>query len=330
MSNATGARTRVVGWTQSQFREAPGSPDAELLYFTSLDLTDSEPLEQDPTLAGGYRGEQKGARGRLDVPGSVNLVVATSIGFWLKHLIGQPASTGSGPYVHTFQVGEGALALPAALGIERDYGAGITGDGRRIRNMDMRVGSGSFAFSASTTLQTATFNLVGASPRDFAEAPIDTDPMDYGHAAFELAGIDIVLDGGATEFCIETLNLTWDNDLDTDQFCISDGGLRHGLDEGLAIISGDGVGMFDTAVLLRKQRDDEPLAIAITLQRGNGSGTAGNERLVISVPVSVLEATSPAINGPRGLRQNFSFRAYREAGSEVAVTAVLHSPRATI
>lgn len=330
MSNATGARTRVVGITQAQFRQVPASPEAELLYITSLDLTDSTPLEQDPTLAGGYRGEQKGLRGRLDVPGTANVVVGSSIGFWLKHLIGQPATTGTGPYVHTFQVGDGPQALPAALGIERDYGEGITGEGRRIRNLDMRVASGSFAFSASTTTQTASFTLVGASPREFPAAPIDADPMDFGHAGFELAGINIVLDGGDTEFCIETLNLNWDNDLDTDQYCISGGGLRHGLDEGLAIITGDGVGMFDSAVLLRKQRDDEPLAVAITLQRGTGDGTAGNEKLVITVPVSVLEATSPAINGPRGLRQNFTFRAYREAGSEVAVTAVLHTPRATI
>lgn len=330
MTTATGAGTRIIGFTQAEFGEIPAPVQAEVLYVTGFQLNDEQPDESDPTLAGGLRGEMEPSRGRLNVNGSANTVIATSIGFWLKHLIGQPASTGSGPYVHTFAVGEGALALPAAAGFERDYGARIAGAGRRVRNQDARVASASMSFSSSTAHQTATFNLMGAAPRELPASPIDETPDDFGHAAFELAGISVVIDGGATDLCIETLTLNWDNDLDPDQYCLNNGGQRHGLDEGRVMISGEGVAMFDTAVMMRKAQAREDLAIAITLQRGNGSGTAGNEKLVLNVPLSKVDAPAPAINGPRGLRQNFSFRAYRTGGSEVGVTAVLHTPRETI
>jgi len=51
---------------------------------------------------------------------------------------------------------------------------------------------------------------------------------------------------------------------------------------------------------------------------------------VITIPLSTIETTSPAVTGPRGIKQNFTFIAYRPAGSEVGVTAVLKSARATV
>lgn len=332
MTTATGAGTRILGVTQSEFGELPASPTAEVIYISGIQLNDEQPPESDPTLAGGLRGELEPSRGRLNVNGSANVVIGTSIGFWLKHLIGTPATTGDGPYVHTFAVGDGAIALPAAAAFELDYGDKIAGAGRRVRSRDVRVASAAFNYSSSTAHQTATFTLMGAAPRELPETAIDQDPDDFGHAAFELAGISVVIDGGATDLCIETLTLNWDNDLDPDQYCLNNGGQRHGLDEGRVLVSGEGVAMFDTAVMVRKAIAREDLAIAITLQRGTGTGagTSGNEKLVITVPLSKVDAPVPAINGPRGLRQNFSFRAYRPEGSEVGVTAALHVPRETI
>ena len=329
-SNATGALTRIVGATQTALREIPAAPEAEVLYVSGFDFNDAQPPEQDPTLAGGYRGELKGLRGRVDATGSANVVLGTSIGFWLKHLVGAPTTTGAGPYVHTFRVGAGANALPAAALFERDFGERIAGAGRRVRNADVRIGTAAFAFNTSSATQTATFNLVGASRRTRPAEPVDDTPADYGHAAFGLQSVSLVLDDGATEMCIETLNLNWDNDLDTDAYCLNDGGQRHSLDEGAIQLTGDGVGQFDTAALMDKAEADASLKLQITLRRGNGSGSAGNERLVITIPLTTLEAPTPAVNGPRGLRQNFSFRAYREGGAELGVTAVLYSPRAVI
>lgn len=257
--------------------------------------------------------------------------IGTSIGFWLKHLIGAPTTTGaSAPYTHTFQVGGGSNALPAAMLLERDYSDRIAVPGRYVRDQDIRIASAAFAFSTATAFQSATFNLVGASKKTLPTAPIDATPTDGGHAGFGVAGLSLLLDGGATQVCVESLNLNFNNDLDTDLYCINDGGQRHDLPEGQVVIGGEGVAQFDTPALLNKAFNDTDLALAITLQRGTGAGTAGNEQLVLTIPLAVIEAPTPAISGPRGLKQSFTFQAYRNGGSEIGVTAVLKSPRAVI
>ncbi len=329
---ATGALTKITGFTQPAFRELPAEPDAEVLYVRTLEFADNQPLEQDPTLAGGFRGELRGQRGRIDASGTAVVTIAPSIAFWLKHLIGVPTTTGDspGPYTHTFVVAGGANALPAALGLERDFSNRIATPGRYVRDQDIRIESATFAFSTASPYQQATFNLRGASRKTLPAEPFDASPTDYGHAGFGVANLSLSLDGGATQACIETLNFTWNNGLDTDLYCLNDGGQRHDLPEGELVVTGDGVVQFDTPAMLAKAQNDQNLALLITLSRGNGNGAAGNESLVINIPLSVIEAPTPGVTGPRGLKQNFTFRAFRTSGSELGITAVLKCPRAII
>jgi hypothetical protein len=331
MPQATGALTKLLGVTQSALKAVPASPDAEILYVRTYDYDADQPLESDPTLAGGLRGEQRGERGRVDGSGSAVLTLGTSIGFWLKHLVGAPTTVGAAsPYTHTFQVGNGANAIPPAMLIEADYSSRIATPGRYDRDMDIRVESATFAFSTGSAFQQATFNLRGASLSTQPGAPVDASPTDYGHVGWGVSGVTLELDGGATQVCVETLNVTWNNDLDTDLYCLNDGGQRHDLPEGRAIVTGDGVAQFDSPVLRAKALAGTDLALKVTLKRGSGAGTVGNEQLELTIPVSVIKAPKPPISGPRGLKQNFTFQAYRATGAELAVTWVLKSPRAAI
>lgn len=330
MPQATGALTKHIAVTQTALRALPGVVDAEVLYVQTFDYNDAEPLEQDPTLAGGFRGEMKGERGRLDPSGTAVLTLGTSIGFWLKHLIGEPTTTGSGaPYTHLFQV-SAAKPLPVAWAHERDYSSRIAVPGRYVRSLDVRIASASFAFQTGSPFQQATFNLRGMTRRQLPATPMDAEPTDYGHSAFALAGLTLQLDSGATQVCVESLTLNWDNDLDPDLYCLNDGGQRHDLPEGMVMVTGEGVAQFDSPALLTKAQADTSLALQIVLKRGTGAGTAGNEQLTITIPLSVLEAPTPGVTGPRGLKQPFSFRAHRAAGAELGVTVELKSPRAVI
>lgn len=329
--NATGALTKIVGVTQSEFGEVPGAPAAEVLHVTSFDLSDNEPEDQDATLGSGYRGQPEGAPGQLSVTGTAGVNIGTSIAWWLKHLVGNPTTTGSGaPYTHLFAVGDGANALPAAGLYERDYSSRITGAGRYVRNQDVRIASAAFALSATSTFQTASFTMVGASRRTLESSPIDATPEDFGHGAFPLSGVSMSLDDGSTEFCVESLNINFSNDLDDTLRCLNNGGQLHDLPEGSVIVAGDGVGHFDTAAVMAKAAARGNLKLVIVMKRGTGAGTAGNEQLTITIPLSKISAPTPAVNGPRGLKQNFSFVAHRPAGAEIGVTFELKSPRATV
>ena len=86
---------------------------------------------------------------------------------------------------------------------------------------------------------------------------------------------------------------------------------------------------FDTAALLNKAAADLDASLVITLTKGTGAGTAGNETLEITVPALVFSREKPAIDGPRGLKQNFTFTSHRTIG-ETGVNAVLTNALAAV
>lgn len=326
MPQATGAKARLIAVAETTYNVLPVTPDAELIYAQSYNLRPNATREQDPTLSG-YRGQMRGTLGRVDVSGSATVSVAPqSIGFWLKHLIGTPVTTGAGPYVHTFGL---PSVLPAGVSFEIDYGPAIAAPGRYVCFHGCRINQGRFQFQTQGT-PAATFDIVGARSDATAVASIDPTPTDPGHAAWAVSNLTLQLDGGATEVCLESLDFTWSNDLDTDLYCINNGGQRHDLPEGFAILSGSFVSQFDAPALLNKALSDQDLTIEVGLKRGTGDGSAGNESLIWTIPLSTLDQTAPEVSGPRGLKAPFNFVAHRAEGAELGAKAVLKNQRATI
>lgn len=325
MTQATGAKSRIIAVTETTYNEVPASPSAELMYVQTFTLKPAATREQDPTLSG-YRGQARGVLGRKEVSGQATISLAPgSIGFWLKHLFGVPTTTGEGPYTHTFSL---ANALPAGILFETDYGSAIAGAGRYIRYGGTRINQVAFQFQTSGT-PSATIDLVGSSSDATALATLDDTPTDGGHAAWGVGNISLLLDNGDTEVCLESFSPTFSNDLDTDLWCINNGGQRHDLPEGQFVVNGSGVAQFDTPALLNKALNDEDLAIQVMLSRGTGDGSANNESLVLTIPLSTIDQTAPEISGPRGLKMSFNFVAHRVSG-ELGVTAVLKNQRATV
>jgi hypothetical protein len=331
MPQATGAKTRFIGVAETAYNVLPASPDAELLYTVSHSIKPNASRENDRTLSG-YRGQQRGTLGRVEVAGAVTVsLAAQSIGFWLKHLIGAPVTTGTGPYVHEFKLSDpdAPSSLAPGISFEVDYGAAISAPGRYVRYHGCRISQGRFQFQTQGT-PSATFDIVGARADATATASLDATPTDPGHAAWAVADMSLVIDGGTTLACLESMDLTWNNDLDTDLWCINNGGQRHDLPEGAAIVSGSGVAQFDTAVLLNKALNDEDVALKVTLKRGTGDGSIGNESLEWTIPLSTLDQAAPEVSGPKGLKMPFNFVAHRAAGAELGVACVLKNQRATI
>lgn len=329
MGNVTGALSKVIGWTETTWNTTPGSPDARRIPLVSFGVTDKTDRETDPTLSG-FRGQQRSTEGKTDVGGAISVVAAPEdIGFWLAHTIGKPATTGSGPYVHTFAVDPtGSGALPAGMGFEVDYGAGISGAGRYVVYSGCRVKSLKMAFPANGNI-TLQVDVVGAGVDADNVATVDSSPTDTGHNAWKAQKATWVFDSGSLSVCLESCELTIDNDLDTERWCVGNDGIRHDLPEGQFILSGAGVAYFDTAALLNKAAADTDAALVVTLTKGTGAGTAGNETLEITIPALAFSREKPAIDGPRGLKQNFTFTTHRTTG-EIAVEAVLTNALATV
>lgn len=329
MANATGALSRIVGFTEATYNTTPALPAGLLIPVQTFGLAANEARDNDPTLSG-FRGMTRSVAGRRNVTGAVQVSVAPeSIGFWLAHLIGTPVTTGAGPYEHSYAVDpDGAGALPAGMEFEVDFGAGITTPGRYILYKGVRVNQARFTFPNSG-FPGASIDLLGADYDADNVASLDDTPTDNGHSAWSAKQIVLELDDGATEVCFDSLNVTLGNDLDPDQWCVGNGGVRHALPEGFFIAGGEGVQHFDSPALMNKALADDDAKIVITLSRGDGLGTAGNESLEITIPNVVLTANTPAIDGPRGLKLNVAFTAHRTTG-EIGITAVLNNALATV
>lgn len=330
MGNVTGALTRIIGWNETTWNTTPGTPSARLIPVVSFGLRANEERETDPTLSG-YRGQQRSSAGKREVSGAIAITVAPeTIGFWLANLIGAPTTTGaSAPYTHTFEVDPtGAGALPVGMGFEVDYGAGISGAGRYIVYSGVRINQMTLNLPANGNI-TAQIDVLGANFDADNVASLDATPTDTGHNVWKAQKAEVVFDAGALSVCLESLQVTLGNDLDPDRWCVGHGGIRHDLPEGQFIASGQAVAYFDSAALMNKALNDTDAALVITLTKGTGAGTAGNEELEITIPALVFAANTPAVDGPRGLKLQADFTAHRTIG-EVGVTAVLKNALATV
>lgn len=330
----TGAVSRIVGFTETAYNQQPSPANGLILPVQNFGLRANEGRNNDPTITG-FRGQPRSIAGRREASGGVLASIAPeSIGWWLTHLIGRPATTslGGGVYQHVFTVNrDGANSLPAGALLEVDYGPGISTPGRYVRYSGCKINQATLAIPNNGT-PTINMDWLGANFNAAEVAPLDGTPTDNGHSAWSAKQITVAVlkpDGYPAMVCFDSLNLTYGNDLDADQWCVGNGGVRHALPPGFVIAGGNAVAHFDDPALMNLMLADSDAEIEVELTKGTGDGTAGNEVLTYSVPSVVFEANTPPIDGPRGLRLQANFTAHRTSG-EIGITATLINSLATV
>lgn len=323
MADVRGTLTRVLGYTETPFK-TPGS-DGFVLPLTQFTPQPRQPRVQSQTLTG-RRGTTRSSAGLKSVEGQWGYEMAPeSLGIVLKHLVGVPTTTGTGPYTHVFQHAiSGANALPAGLTLEQDFGAGtIAAAARILRMLGCRINQGTMTLTPQG-FQTMQLDILGS---DWLQAttPLDATPTDVGHSGFEAPDITVTIGSPAAQICLNQLTLTIGNDLDPDKYCISGGGVRDGLVEGFAMVSGQITAFFDHEDVINTVLSGADTSMNVTLSRGDGLGTAGNESLTIAIPALVFEAAGAPITGPRGQRIQASFMAHRVGAAELGITYTLRN-----
>lgn len=324
-----GANVRLIGCTETAFGTTPASPNALILPYVQNNVKADQQRDTDETIDG-FRGATRSVAGNRTVGGTVQVNVAPqTIGFWLKHTLGTPTTTGAAvPYTHSFSVAaSGANALPPGFELESDLGAGFTSTSRYVRHVGCRIGQAQFSLSPSGFVQ-ATFTITGSDYVKSA-APLEASPTDNGHAAFSALAASLVFGGGSLALDVTKFDLTLSNNLDEDTYTVGGGGKRGDLPEGKLMPSGTVEALLKDSNLLDAALADTDSSLVLTLSRGTGDGTDGNEQLTITIPALVFAATTPVVTGPKGVRLQASFTAHRTS-AEIGITAVLKAPIATI
>lgn len=319
---ARGSQTQIVLYDETAFGQAPGTPDGIILPFTTSRLRGAQPHQDSSTLSP-QRVRRRPTRQNLNVSGPIATELnAESLGQILRHTLGANATTGVGPFVHTLTIDD----LPIGLTIEKDHGANVAGPAQFEQFHGCRVSTARFDFPQQG-FPTAEFEFLGAS-HELSSTALDGTPTDNGFepfSAFEAA----IEEGGASIAVVTQVNFQLNNELDPNGYALGGGGTRRHLNEGFATITGELTAMFESETLLNKAINGTESSLKVTVSRGTGDGSAGNESIEYLLNQLEYERTSPGIEGPQGILITLPFRGYLKTGSE-ALQITLKNAVATI
>ena len=324
-----GSTVRLIGATDAAYGTPSDPATALVLPYVQNNVKADQQRDTDDTISG-FRGSARSVAGNRNVSGTLQINAAPqTIGFWLKHLLGAPTSTtDTGVTTHVFGVAaSGAGALPPSFTLESDMGADFTPASRYERLTGCRIDSAQFSIGPSGFAQ-FTPSVTGSDYVQSAD-PLDDAPTDTGHAAFSTLTAALVFGGGTLALDVTKLDFTLGNNLDSDTYLIGGAGKRGDLPEGLMTVSGTVEALLKDSALIDAALGDADSSLQLTLTRGTGAGTAGNESLVILIPALVFATTTPVVTGPKGVSLQATFTGHRTVG-EIGVTATLKTPIATI
>lgn len=308
MPQARGSQSAVAIFDESTYATDPGAPDGTKLYIVDSGVRAAQSLLLPNSLTS-TRARSRSKRGNVNVSGSVNTEIsAENIGKILKHAMGANTTTGAGPYTHTLTIG----SLPVSMVLEHDFGANISGAGRYEKFNGCRIRGASFNFPQEGYC-TASFDVLGAK-RTLGSAALDATITDNGHTPFS-SFEGSMQEGGSAIATVTQLQFSIDNDLDDSVYCWGGSGQRRAAPEGFATISGTLTALFEDAMLINKGINDTASSIKVTLTRGTGLGSSGNESIEFFLQNLVYEQTSPGIPGPRGLLLSLPFQGFITGGT---------------
>jgi hypothetical protein len=320
-TQAKGIQSRLICDTEDTFKTTPASADAWLLPFVSETLRLSRNLIDSKSIRN-TRNPSMPVRGNKDVAGDINLELEPGLGRIFKALLGTVTTTGaSSPYTHTFKVG----TLPSLV-IEKQF-TDLDTPLYFLYN-GCKINSGKLSLKSEGMVD-FSISVIGAG-ETYTTTSFDASATDNGWSPFD--GFSATLkEGGTTISTVSEVDMTIENNLDGSVYVLDGTGTRYSLPEGMVKVSGTIKALFLDASLYAKAINHTESALIITFTKGNGGGTTGNEKLVITVPELIYQPQAPVIPGPAGLLVELPFIGYYNDDSAASsITMVLSSPMSSL
>ncbi|MCK9420209.1 MAG: phage tail tube protein [Nitrospirae bacterium] len=301
MPQATGANSKIIYDVETTFKTTPGTPASLVLPFISENLSGKRGLFRSNVLRGN-RNQTQPKRLNKDAGGSINTELNPYMGKLLKHLMGTNVTTGVNPYTHTMKIG----ALPVSLCLEKQF-LDLTTPQYFLYN-GCRINKASFDFGTEGVIP-LSLDFIGAK-ETIAGTSFHASPTDLGHLPFDMYEATVVKEGGSVIAQLSSVKFTVENNLDAGVYVIGGAGERRALPEGTTLVSGEIVVLYEDMVVLTKAINFTESAIQITLSRGDGLGSAGNESLDIQIPELMYGQASPLVSGPKGVLYTLPFSGF--------------------
>lgn len=300
----------------STWGTVPATPDGYKIEIANWSTNSSRNLVDNPTLRG-RRDAARPLRGNLSVSGSFDHPLnLSSVGWLLKHVIGAPTTTGTGPYVHEFNV-DPSNPIPSA---------GLVWE---LEHTDVTV----FRKYAGVKLDTFGINFE-------TEGPVICSIGWAGKTIEDPAGATIITGGGTlTEYDTEdvvdhftcaleipdttsiaivtALNFTFSNNHITNLYTIGGQGEVGCLPEDRATLTGTATVFFEDSTLLQAAIDNSESSIHATWTQGTSS-------LEITIPEIIWEVSDPQVGGQgTPITLDLPFTAFVDDSTEDSIIEVI-------
>ena len=297
MARAYGANALLLG----QFETTYGTPpvdDFMKLPFVSTNL-DSEQGLIASNLLGQGRDPAQPIRDVIKVEGDIVVPVdLRNFGQWLRALLGDPTTTGSGPYVHTFVSG---LATLPSLSLE----TGNPEVPRYSLSSGIRANSLQLTFARSGAAE-ATINCIaqGEAHGTTSSGGTPTEATITRFNQFQGA----IKKNGAALGNVTGAQLTYSNNLETVETIRSDGKIE-GTDPAGATLQGTIDVRFADTSLLDAASSNTPITLEFSYV------IDANKSLVFTAHEVYLPKPKLAVTGPGGIQATFNWQAAKASAS---------------
>ncbi len=310
MPQAKGSNVAIGYQLESAFATDPGAPALEKLYYTGEGLQLSRNIIESNTIQGS-RNPAAPILGNHNVSGQLSCELQAYIGRLLKGALGSCVTTGSDPYTHTIKVGTDVPSFTIEKGFtDLATPQYMKYNGCKIGSMSLNIKPEGF--------QEISFTFTGVK-ETVGTTPFDAAMTDLGKQSWTGFEGSITEGGGAIATVIDA-SLNVENGLDESVYCIGGAGLRASLPEGMVKVSGSIKALFDSITLYEKAVAGTESSLEFVFAKGDGLGSAGNEKLTITIPELIYEPKTPVVSGPSGVMVDLAFRAYY--GNDAAASAI--------
>ncbi|MBT4177752.1 MAG: hypothetical protein HOE02_05645 [Candidatus Marinimicrobia bacterium] len=307
MTIQTGAQASVLIGVESAFKTIATAGFVMQINSSSVKSTRSQ---ETPKTIRGDLNPPEPFSGNIDVAGKI-VVPVDSIAFWywLQLALGDPTTTGSGPYVHTFKAGTTRSSFTL------EYQFTELGTSKYFQYTGCKVAGMSFSAGVEGELL-ATFDVVGAV-ETIATSSFDGSPTTPDFSRLKNRHLAMT-EGGSAINNAKSVDCNINFNLDTSQYVIGGSSVRGSLPDSIFTVGGNLSAMFEDTALLEKAIDSTESAIVMTFTNGATS------ILAITIPEVKYERSSPGIDGPQGIAISLPFSAfYNDATQATSFQAVI-------
>lgn len=312
-----GRQATLIAQFEDDFRTQPANEDiaAQTLKFSEFTIGQEAELQEDPTIDPAVLAEKRDEQDSTVTGSGKHIFCLNDFGFWAKMLLGDPVTTGPGPYTHTWTLTNDLR--PSAL---MEFADGPADNREFHRYFGMKLNE--LAWAVMEADQSFTTGLIGAVElKPFPVAAYhDAPAAKYAksRACKKRGNVYDVLNN-STLGEITKANVSINNDLDAEAF--ADGR------EGFGVIMTGDVRITGSISVLLKPGTAVQAALTHTSKKLvlASANAAGTHSATLTLPNIEFDRPKQERKTSKGIRVDLNWRAHKQAGADPVTLVVVNA-----